>query len=116
MADAPSSGPTRASATPVADRIRAKLTEALAPDVLEVVDDSHRHQGHAGHDPRGESHFTVRIVSPAFEGMSRVERQRRVYGILADELADRVHALALVTPHTGGRLTPAVPSRAGPQG
>jgi BolA protein len=86
-----------ASATPVADSIRAKLTGALAPVSLEIVDDSHRHAGHAGHDPRGESHFTVRIVSEAFEGMNRVERQRRVYGLLSEELADRVHALALVT-------------------
>jgi BolA protein len=89
-------GPTD-TATPVADSIRAKLTDALAPDRLEVVDDSHQHQGHAGHDPRGESHFTVRIVSAAFEGLNRVDRQRRVYALLADELADRVHALALVT-------------------
>jgi BolA protein len=89
-------GPTD-TATPVADSIRAKLTEALAPAHLEVVDDSHKHKGHAGHDPRGESHFTVRIVSDAFEGLNRVDRQRRVYALLSDELADRVHALALVT-------------------
>lgn len=81
----------------VANRIRDKLTEALAPTRLELVDDSASHAGHAGHDGRGESHFNLVIVSDAFEGLSRVERQRRVYGILAEELADRVHALSLRT-------------------
>ncbi len=81
----------------VANRIRDKLTEALAPTRMELVDDSASHAGHAGHDGRGESHFNLLIVSEAFEGLSRVERQRRVYGILAEELADRVHALSLRT-------------------
>lgn len=81
----------------VADSIRRKLTEGLAPLHLEIVDESHRHEGHAGHDGRGESHFRVTIVSAAFEGRSRVDRQRLVYGLLAEEMADRIHALALVT-------------------
>ena len=81
----------------VANRIRDKLTEALAPTRMELVDDSASHAGHAGHDGRGESHFNLLVVSEAFEGLSRVERQRRVYGILAEELADRVHALSLRT-------------------
>lgn len=81
----------------IAARLRRKLTEALAPSRLDIVDDSHRHAGHAGHDPRGESHFTVTVVSAAFAGRSRVERQRLVYGLLAEELAGRVHALALTT-------------------
>ena len=85
----------------VANRIRDKLTTALAPTRLELEDDSASHAGHAGHDGRGESHFNLVVVSEAFEGLSRVERQRRVYGILAEELADRVHALSLRT------LTPA---------
>lgn len=79
----------------VADTIRAKLTTALAPDALVIEDESSRHAGHAGARPEGETHFRVRIVSPEFEGVSRVERQRRVYAVLADELRDRVHALAL---------------------
>ena len=79
----------------VADRIRTKLTEGLAPVRLDIVDDSHRHVGHAGHDGRGESHFRVSVVSTAFVGLSRVERQRRVYALLRDELADRVHALSI---------------------
>ncbi len=81
----------------IADRIRQKLTEALSPAFLDVVDQSERHAGHAGHDPRGESHFQVTIVSPAFAGRSRLERHRLVNDILAEELADRVHALALIT-------------------
>ncbi len=79
----------------VADTIRAKLTAALAPDVLSIEDESSKHAGHSGARPGGETHFRVRIVSSGFEGVSRVERQRRIYGILADELNDRVHALAL---------------------
>lgn len=73
--------------------IERKLTEALAPTRLEVVDDSGRHAGHAGHRPGGESHFSVRVVSAAFAGKSRVERHRMVNSVLADELAGPVHAL-----------------------
>ena len=73
--------------------IECKLTEALAPTRLEVVDDSGRHAGHAGHRPGGESHFSVRVVSAAFAGKSRVERHRMVNTVLADELAGPVHAL-----------------------
>jgi BolA family transcriptional regulator, general stress-responsive regulator len=81
----------------VAATIRRKLTERLAPIRLEIVDDSHRHAGHAGARPEGETHFVVTIASPAFSGLSRVARQRLVYQILADELATRVHALSLTT-------------------
>ena len=85
----------------MADTIREKLTAAFAPSELTVLDESARHEGHAGARPGGETHFTVRIVSNAFEDVSRVERQRRVYAVLADELKGRVHALSLTT------LTPA---------
>jgi BolA family transcriptional regulator, general stress-responsive regulator len=91
----------------VATRIRDKLTRALAPERLEIVDESGRHAGHAGArhpgatEIRGETHFHVEIVAAAFEGEGRVERQRRVYAILADELKSHIHALSLVT------LTPA---------
>jgi BolA protein len=81
----------------VADTIHRKLTERFAPTQLEIIDESHRHAGHAGVRPVGETHFTVTIVSDAFAGESRVARQRLVYQTLAEELADRVHALALTT-------------------
>jgi len=81
----------------IAERIRRKLVEGLSPARLEIIDDSHRHVGHAGHDARGGSHFRVTVVSETFAGRSRLERQRLVYGLLAEELADRVHALTLKT-------------------
>jgi BolA protein len=81
----------------VADTIHRKLTERFAPTQLEIIDESHRHAGHAGVRPVGETHFTVTIVSDAFAGESRVARQRLVYQVLAEELATRVHALALTT-------------------
>ncbi len=81
------------------ERIERKLTEALAPVLLEIEDDSHRHAGHAGAHPDGggETHFNVRVVSSAFADMNRVARQRAVYSVLADELNERVHALSLTT-------------------
>src|SRR3954466_2309068 len=83
----------------VADAIREKLTAAFTPEWLEVADESARHAGHAGatrgDGSMGETHFQVRIVAAAFEGLSRVERQRRVYSALKDELAGPVHALSL---------------------
>ncbi|MGE3333044.1 MAG: BolA family protein [Rhodospirillaceae bacterium] len=78
-----------------ANRIHAKLAESLAPTRLEVEDDSNRHHGHAGAHPSGETHFNVTVESAAFAGKNRVARQRLVYGILADELRERVHALSL---------------------
>jgi BolA protein len=81
----------------VAETIRAKLTERLSPSRLDIIDESHRHAGHAGAHPEGETHFAVTIVSAAFAGQSRVARQRLVYQILAEELATRVHALSLTT-------------------
>lgn len=79
----------------VAEAMQAKLAARFAPLRLDIVDDSHRHAGHAGAHPEGESHFTVTIVSDAFAGLSRVARQRLVYQALAEELATRVHALSL---------------------
>ena len=80
---------------PVAAEITRRLTSALSPARLAVIDDSEKHRGHAGHDARGESHFTVEIVAEAFTGKSRVDRQRAVNAALADLLAERVHALAI---------------------
>lgn len=81
----------------MAERIEAKLREALSPTRLEIADDSAKHQGHAGWRPGGETHFHVTVVAPEFAGKSRVARQRLVYGILSEELAERVHALQLTT-------------------
>lgn len=86
---------TYASKGPVAAEIEKRLREALAPERLDVVDDSEKHRGHTGHDPRGESHFTVTVVSAAFAGENRVARQRMVNRALADLLHERVHALAI---------------------
>lgn len=79
----------------VADQITARLTAALAPSHLEVINDSHHHAGHMGDDRSGESHFTVIVESSAFTGASRVQRQRLVNQALADLLAERIHALAI---------------------
>jgi BolA family transcriptional regulator, general stress-responsive regulator len=81
----------------MSDTIRRKLSEAFAPVELVVEDDSARHEGHSGHSHGGETHFSVKIVSSAFAGLSRVERQRRVYAALAEEMKSQVHALALTT-------------------
>jgi BolA protein len=83
------------TATPVADRMREKLTARFAPLALAIRDDSYRHAGHAGARAGGESHFHVEIVAKAFEGLSRVARQRLVYEVLAEELAGPVHALSV---------------------
>jgi BolA protein len=86
----------------VAETIREKLTSAFAPAELSVEDESAKHAGHSGARPGGQTHFRVRIVSDTFSGVSRVERQRRVYAALAHEMKPNgIHALSLTT------LTPA---------
>ncbi len=85
---------------PVATIMRGKLTSAFRPTRLDLEDDSWRHAGHhheGGMDaqPGGESHFNLTIVSTAFDGLSRVQRQRSVNAVLADELAGPVHALSI---------------------
>jgi len=81
----------------VAGTIRRKLETALAPADLRVKDESHLHVGHAGAREGGQSHFRVLIVAEAFEGKTRVERQRAVNVALAEELAGPIHALAMKT-------------------
>jgi BolA protein len=87
-----------------ADVITLKLTEALAPQSLRVEDESHRHEGHAGHRPGGQTHFRVYIVSEAFKGKTRLERHRMINATLSGELAGAVHALAIhaAAPGEGG--------------
>ncbi|MFZ5608179.1 MAG: BolA family protein [Pseudomonadota bacterium] len=79
----------------ITQRIEDKLRAGLAPLRLDIIDESHLHQGHAGHRPGGETHFKLVIVSPAFAGLGRVARQRLVHGLLKAELDERVHALSL---------------------
>ena len=78
-------------------RLRAKLEAALSPLALDIEDESAKHAGHAGAREGGETHYRIRIVSESFAGLSRVQRQRKVYAAVAEELAERVHALSLVT-------------------
>jgi BolA protein len=75
--------------------ITNKLREAFLPESLEVRDESHLHEGHAGHRPGGETHFRVYIVSQAFKGKSRIERHRMINAMLSSEVAGTVHALAI---------------------
>ncbi len=87
--------------------IREKLAAAFAPAELEVINDSHRHAGHASSPNSGESHFRVTVVSEAFAGKSRLERHRLVNGALAQELSGRVHALSItaLTPEERGHAS-----------
>lgn len=79
---------------PIRDQIVNKLSEALSPLSLNVIDDSHKHIGHSGHNGVGESHFRVEIVSSRFEGLNRVARHQLVYKVLED-LIPPVHALQI---------------------
>ena len=81
----------------IRDALERKIAEALNPKVLEIVDESHLHAGHAGARPGGDSHFKVLIVTDAFAGKSRVDRQRMINDLLADEFAAGLHALSLTT-------------------
>jgi BolA protein len=84
-----------AAAMSTKDAIINKLREAFSPESLDVTDESHLHEGHAGHRPGGETHFRVYIVSSAFEGKSRIERHRMINATLSGELGGSVHALAI---------------------
>lgn len=80
---------------PVAETIRRKLEEALSPERLEIIDESHLHEGHAGHKPGGETHFRLTVVASRFAGCSRVERQRLVTSALREEMGNPIHALSM---------------------
>ena len=80
---------------PVGHRISTKLEQTFAPASLEVIDESHQHAGHTGARADGESHFRVKILAEAFRGKSRVEQHRMINAVLAEELRERVHALAI---------------------
>ena len=86
---------TDLATVPLAEIITSRLTAALDPAHLEVINDSHHHAGHMGDDGTGESHWTVVVESAAFAGLPRVQRQRLINNALADLLATRIHALAI---------------------
>jgi BolA family transcriptional regulator, general stress-responsive regulator len=85
--DAPATGP-------VATEMRRRL-ESLDPTRVELIDDSEMHRGHGGHNPAGESHFSLAIESAKFAGKSRIERQRMVHQALGEMVGNRVHALTI---------------------
>jgi BolA protein len=84
-----------ASPTRVADGMRERLTAALAPSRLDLMDESALHAGHAGARPAGETHFRMLIVAPSFAGKSRLERQRMVFAALGDLMQTDIHALSI---------------------
>jgi BolA protein len=86
--NAPSTGP-------VAAEMLRRLNSSLAPTRIKLIDDSEKHRGHGGYNPAGESHFSLLIESAAFDGKSRVERQRMVYSSLGELMDERVHALSI---------------------
>ena len=79
---------------PIATEMRRRL-DALNPTRVELIDDSETHRGHGGYNPAGESHFTLVIESPLFEGKSRIDRQRMVHAALGELVGERVHALSI---------------------
>jgi len=80
----------------VAEEISRRILAALDPAVLEVIDESEKHRGHAGYREGGQSHFRVEITAPGLDGLSRVQRHRAVHDALGAELLARIHALAIV--------------------
>jgi BolA protein len=80
---------------PVATEMLRRLNSSLAPTHVELIDDSEQHRGHGGYNPAGESHFSLRIESPAFAGKTRVQRQRMIYAALGELMDSRVHALSI---------------------
>ncbi len=80
---------------PVAQYLHDNLTEAFAPERLEIINESHLHAGHHGHDGAGETHLRIRIVSDAFKTMSRMERHRAVNAIAQPKIDEGLHACAI---------------------
>ncbi len=76
-------------------RITEKLARGLQPILLEVVNESALHKGHAGDDGSGETHFHVKVVSSVFEGVGRIERQRMVFALISEEMAGGIHAISI---------------------
>lgn len=79
----------------IAGEMRARLEEALAPEALEIIDESERHRGHAGWQEGGETHFRIRIRAKALAGKTRLARHRAIHAALGADLIGRIHALAI---------------------
>lgn len=75
--------------------IHAALDAAFAPTLLAVINESHKHAGHAGDDGSGESHWRVEISSAAFDGQSRIAKHRAIHSALGKDIIGRIHALSL---------------------
>lgn len=82
-------------------QLESKLRQAFQPEVLVIRNVSHRHAGHAGSPGNGHSHYEVELVSQAFQGLNRIGQHRKVYQVLAQEMAETIHALALTTSAPG---------------
>ncbi|NCO85336.1 MAG: BolA family transcriptional regulator [Rhodobacterales bacterium] len=85
----------------LAQEIHARLTKAFAPEVIEVINESHKHAGHAGDDGSGESHWHVVIRAAAFDGQTRLGRHRAIHTALGPDVMGRLHALALTVQGPG---------------
>lgn len=88
----------------MADIMKKKLTDAFSPESLDIVDESESHRGHSGFREGGETHFAIEIVSDAFDGQTKIARQRSVYVVLGEELKERIHALRMRTETPKERL------------
>lgn len=77
------------------EQIRLRLTEALTPEHIELINESHKHAGHAGDNGSGNSHYKLIVVSAVFEGCSRIQRHRMVYNVVNSEFSNNLHALAI---------------------
>lgn len=77
------------------ERVKKKLTDALRPELLQITDQSELHKGHGGYREGGETHFHIEIVASAFDGVSPVERHRKIYKLLEKEMNERIHALEI---------------------
>lgn len=75
--------------------IEEKLTKAYAPSHLRVINESHKHKGHAGDDGSGESHFLLEIASDFFNDLNRVDAQRHIYKTIDHEMKTQIHALSI---------------------
>ena len=88
------SASSKMTASPTYQKLEQKITEALSPDYLSIVDESWKHAGHAG-AISGKGHFIMHVVSARFVGISRIDRNRMVFDILKEEMASSIHALTL---------------------